>query len=151
MTTLRKYSGKLLSIGGSERDPGLIRYDYWRIETDAGDAFLQGVIVPAALDSVTSAGAVTIFYIAEVPFPKFFLGSKPMYLVYGVKSGDRIHEAIEPVQRFMRVLKLGTIKLFAAGVPAMFLWGIGLLLWVMAFRLLAISLPLRKMRKELLS
>lgn len=151
MTTLRKYSGKLLSTGETERDPGIIRYDYWRIESDAGDVFLQGVIVPAALDSVISARAVAIFYIAEVPLPKFFLGRKPMYLVYGVKFGGRTHEAIEPVQRFMRTIKFGTIKLFAAGVPAMFLWGIGLLLWIMGLRLLATRLPLAQMRRELMA
>lgn len=151
---LRTVSGELVATGTVAYDgahngaePAAI-YDYVRIEDVRGqDIFLERVIVPAALDSHLGLGTTGKFYVVEVRVPTL-LGSKPMYFVYGIEVNGRVLKAIPQTQRCLRSAKGGAIRLFGWGCILLVAWGLGLLLWVQACRLLSISLPLAAMEES---
>lgn len=151
MTIVKKYEGNLVATSVAEYERGnsepATMYDYWRIESQNQDIFLQRIIVPAHLDSIIKIGTTTTFYLVELSLPTILFGRKSMYLVFGIKTNGRQYEAIAQVKNLLRAIKFSALKLFFVGIPAMFLAGIGLLLWIMAARIVTIKLPLHEMRQ----
>jgi len=155
MSILKKISGELVATGSVVHDGAhnssepAAMYDYLRFEDEQGqDVFLERVIVPAAMDSHLGLGIVGKFYLVEVRVPTLF-SSKPMYFFYGIETNGRVRKAITQTQRCLRSAKGGVIKLFGYGCILLVAWGFGLLLWVQAFRLLSINLPLKAMEESL--
>ncbi len=154
MSILRKVSGELVATGPVVYDGAhnwaepAAMYDYVRLEEDGGhDFYMERVMVPAFIDSLLGVGTKAKFYIVEVRIPTLF-GSKPMHLIYAIDVNGKMHRAIEQTQRCLRSAKGGAIKLFGYGCVLLIAWGFGLLLWVQAFRLLRVSLPLADMQVD---
>lgn len=155
MSIVRKVSGSLVSTGPVVHDganngaePAAL-YDYIRVEDHAGEeVYLERVIIPGYLDSLIDVGTVGTLYIVEVPIPTMFFGSKPMYFVYAVETGGKVRKGIEQTQRCLRSAKAGAAKLFGYGFVLLIAYGLGVLLWIQAYRLLKINLPLAQMQRE---
>lgn len=154
MSILRKESGELVATGPVVHDgahngaePAAI-YDYIRLEDEGGrEIYMERVMVPAFLDSLIDVGTKGKFYIVEVRLPKLF-GSKSMHFIYAINVNGKVRKAVEQTQRCLRSVKGGAIKLFGYGCVLLIAWGFGLLLWIQAFRLMRVSLPLADMRDE---
>lgn len=154
MSILRKVSGELVATGPVVHDGAhngaepAAMYDYIRFEDEGGqEVYLERVIVPAFLDSLIDVGTKGKLYIVEVRVPTLF-GSKPMHFIYAIDVNGKVRKAVEQTQRCLRSAKGGAIKLFGYGCVLLIAWGFGLLLWVQAFRLMRVNLPLADMRVE---
>lgn len=155
MSVLRKISGRLVSTGPvvhggvhNGAEPGAL-YDYIRMEgCDGQEEYLERVVIPGFLDSLIDVGVVGTLYIVEVPIPTMFFGSKPMCFVYAVETGGKVRKGIEQTQRCLQSAKTGATKLFGYGFILLIAYGFGLLLWIQAYRLVSIKLPLAQMQHE---
>lgn len=153
MSIVKKISGELVATGPVVHDgahngaESVAIYDYIRLDGAGEELYLERVIVPAFLDSLIGVGIAGTFHFVEVRIPTLF-GSKPMYFIYALEIGGKIRKAIEQTQRCLRSAKGGAVKLFGWGCVLLIAWGFGVLLWIQAYRLITVSLPLDEMQRE---
>ena len=147
---LRTITGQLASWGSSEENQyGAALYTYLRFDTvDAGDGYVEGVFVVPVLDSLLRAAGTMTFYLAEVRMPRF-VGSRRFHVLYAVRRQGRVTEAMAATCRLVNQQKVIAWHLFLAGAVLMLAYGLGLLFWIWALRLLAVHLPTAAMRQEI--
>lgn len=143
-----------LTVTGPCKDHGggepSARYDYVRFVESGRQVYLQDVIVPAYVDSFIRAGMQgAVFYLVELRYPTFFFGRKSIWMMYGVQVNGELHEAIDKVSRRVSYGNLWEAAQYAlAGLISLPLMGVGLILWVLAARTLAVSVPVAEMRQS---
>lgn len=147
---LRTITGQLASCGSAEENRyGAALYTYLRFDTvDAGDGYVEGVLVVPVLDSLLRAAGTMTFYLAEVHMPRF-VGSRKLHVLYAVRRLGRVTEAMAASCRLVNQQKVTAWHLFLAGAVLMLAYGLGLLLWIWALRLLVVHLPTAAMRQEI--
>jgi len=147
---LRTITGELASWGSAEENQyGAALYTYLRFDTaEVGDGYVEGVFVVPMLDSLLRTGGTMTFYLAEVHMPRL-VGSRKFHVLYAVRRQGRVTEAMAATCRLVNQQKITAWHLFLAGAVLMLAYGLGLLLWLWALRLLVVHLPTAAMRQEI--
>ena len=147
---LRTITGQLASGGGAEENQhGAVLYTYLRIDAvDGTDGYVEGVLVTPVLDSLLRTAGTMTFYFAEVRMPRL-VGSRKYHVLYAIGRQGRVTEAMAASCRLVNQQKVTAWHLFLAGAVLMLAYGLGLLLWIWALRLLIVQLPTAAMRQEI--
>lgn len=126
-------------------------YESVRFAGDDGrDVFLENVVAPEIVCSYAPINTTGKFYIAEVVMPTFFFGTGKVYCLFAVEVGGRTIEGVERVAKQINTSRLvQAAQAFIGGIPGMFIFGLGLLIWWYALRLLSVKVPEREMREAL--
>lgn len=147
---LRTITGQLASGGSTEENQqGATLYTYLRIDpVDDADGYVEGVLVTPVLDSLLRSAGTMTFYFAEVRMPRL-VGSRKYHVLYAIGRQGRVTEATAASCRLVNQQKVSAWQLLLAGTVLMLAYGLGLLLWIWALRLLLIQLPTAAMRQEI--
>ena len=100
------------------------------------------------LDSLLRMAGTMTFYFAEVHMPRL-VGSRKFHVLYAIGRQGRVTEAMTASCRLVNQQKVTAWHLFLAGAVLMLAYGLGLLLWIWALRLLVVQLPTSAMRQEI--
>lgn len=147
---LRTITGQLASGGSAEENQhGAALYTYLRIDAvDGTDGYVEGVLVTPVLDSLLRTAGTMTFYFAEVRMPRL-VGSRKYHVLYAIGRQGRVTEAMAASCRLVNQQKVSAWHLILAGAVLMLAYGLGLLLWIWALRLLLVQLPTVAMRQEI--
>lgn len=115
---------------------------------DGKDVYLENVVTPEQVCSYISVGTHGKFYVAEVVMPTFFFGKGKVYCLFAAEVEGRSIEGIERVTKQVNTSRLvQAVQAFIGGIPAMFIFGLGLVIWLYAVRLLLVHVPEQEMRR----
>lgn len=145
MSTVEKISGRL-ALGAVQPGRDADFYDFMRV----GATHLKRVKVVGELAPLLRDGENCTVWVAraKVPTPLFF--STVTNVIYAIEVGGTLYKAVEETRRHWNGARAWQAFMLAvAGVPTIFLAGIGLLLWINAVRLMTeAGLPLSEMQGE---
>ncbi len=145
MSAVEKISGRL-ALGAVQHGQAADFYDFLRV----GSTHLKRVKVVGELAPLLRDGESCTVWVAraKVPTPLFF--STVTSVIYAIEVGGTLYKAVEETRRHWNGARAWQAFMLAvAGVPTIFLAGIGLLLWINAVRLMIeAGLPISDMQGE---
>lgn len=145
MSQIQKLTGTLAlgPVQSTGRSSEL--YDFMRV----GGAYLKRVRVVGEMATLLRDGQHCTVWVARVKVPTPFFFSIVTSLIYAIEVDGTLYKAVDETKRYWAKARAGQAFLLGvAGVPFMFLAGLGLLLWINALRLGFASLPIEEMRRE---
>jgi hypothetical protein len=101
---------------------------------------VMGVVVPGAIYWMLKAGVRGQFKLLHLTYPKPF-GSYLRSFLIGMKSSEGSVDGESNVRKWVRDSKGGAFHFLWFGVVLMPAFGVGLLLWICAARLLMLTVP----------
>ncbi len=139
---VQKLTG-ILSLGPVQHGGAVAVYESMRV----GATYLKAVKVVGQLDTLLRNGENCTLWVATIRTPTPWLFKRNIYMVYAVEVDGVVHRSVEECRKDWNASRiLSFFILFFAGIPTMFLGGIGLLFWINAVRLPFARLPLNEMR-----
>lgn len=138
MSSTQKLTGAL-ALGPVRYAREVAVYESMRV----GATYLKAVKVVGQLDTLLRNGEDCTLWVATIRTPTPFLFKRNICMVYAVEDATGVvHQAIDEVRRDWTTSRILTFFiLFGAGVPTMFMFGLGLLFWINALRLPFATLP----------
>lgn len=152
MANIQKVSGRLVALGPTTQNgtggESSVTYEYLRFETEnGGEQYFERVVVPSYLDSALGFGTKGDFAIATIAIPNMF-GSNPIHVVFATSCEGKPRQAIPQAARCVTSGSGGLImKMFLLGLILMPAFGVGLVFWVWALRLMFIKVPVIDMQQ----
>jgi hypothetical protein len=140
-----KVQGRLAATGTAQSHGAPLwtsTFEYLRFETpESGSKHLQEVIVPSSVQALMELGDRGEFELMFVPYPKPF-GTYERCFLTGVCTERGKVDAMPEVRKWISASKGAALNFFWLGLILMPGFGIGLLFWICALRLLLIKQPL---------
>lgn len=136
--------GKVVSVGRTFQQDGSRRcylVDVVVLENDAGGIMrLIDVVVPCSIHWMLEVGEQGQFEFLYVQYPKPF-GSYLRCFLIGLRSKRGNVQGAPDVQKWMRASRGAALHFFGYGLILMPAFGLGLLFWICAVRLVMVNLP----------
>lgn len=116
-------------------------YDWLQFRRDDGKSFrVAHVMIPEEVHDLLGAGLTATYHFVEIPVPKL-IGSRPVYILFALEVAGVARSDISGAIQMLKSCKWAVARWLWFGLLFLPAFGLGLLFWLQAFRMMRLSLP----------